>query len=165
METQETKRTSLQTGEWVMSIDANFHIPIQNQSRKYLFSRPGSNIPVQSTTFWSFHSTHGVHTGGQRGYWLIALQKGIRIHQYLDNWLVRARSCQTCLQQTQTLVAMLRVRLVGKHGEIRAGPKTSFRFRRLPVQSEGGQGHVHCRVLADPDSKDPRFPGRTHLYS
>ena len=39
---------------------------------------------------------------------VIALQKGIRIHQYLDNWLVRARSCQTCLQQTQTLVAICR---------------------------------------------------------
>ena len=37
---------------------------------------------------------------------MIALQKGIRIHQYLDDWLVRARSYQTCLQPTQTLVAL-----------------------------------------------------------
>ena len=39
METPETIRTSLQTGEWVTSIDFKdtyFHIPIQNQSRKYL---------------------------------------------------------------------------------------------------------------------------------
>ena len=39
METPETIRTSLQTGEWVTSIDfknAYFHIPIQNQSSKYL---------------------------------------------------------------------------------------------------------------------------------
>ena len=39
METPETIRTSLQTGEWVTSIDfkdAYFHIPIQEQSRKYL---------------------------------------------------------------------------------------------------------------------------------
>ena len=39
MERPETIRTSLQTGEWVTSIDfkdAYFHIPIQNQSRKYL---------------------------------------------------------------------------------------------------------------------------------
>ena len=38
-ETPETIRTSVQTGEWVISIDfkdAYFHIPIQNQSRKYL---------------------------------------------------------------------------------------------------------------------------------
>ena len=36
----------------------------------------------------------------------MALQKGIRICQYLNNWLVRARSHQTCLQHTQTLVAL-----------------------------------------------------------
>ena len=39
---------------------------------------------------------------------LMALQKGIRIHQYLDDWLVRAISHQTCLQHTQTLVALCR---------------------------------------------------------
>ena len=37
---------------------------------------------------------------------LMTLEKGIRIHLYLDNWLVRARSHQTCLQHTQTLVAL-----------------------------------------------------------
>ena len=35
---------------------------------------------------------------------LMALQRGVRIHQYLDDWLVRATSHQTCLQYTQTLV-------------------------------------------------------------
>ena len=39
---------------------------------------------------------------------LMALQKGIRNHQYLDDWLVRAMSHQTCLQHTQTLVALCR---------------------------------------------------------
>ena len=39
METPETMRTSLQTGEWVTSIDfkhAYFHIPIHSQSMKYM---------------------------------------------------------------------------------------------------------------------------------
>ena len=35
---------------------------------------------------------------------LMTKNKGIRIHQYLDDWLVRATSHQTCLQNTQTLV-------------------------------------------------------------
>ena len=38
----------------------------------------------------------------------MALQKGIRIHQYLDDWLVRATSHQTCLQHLQTLIALCR---------------------------------------------------------
>ena len=36
----------------------------------------------------------------------MAIHKGIRIHQYLDDWLVRARSLQTCHQHTQELVKM-----------------------------------------------------------
>ena len=39
METPESVRASLQTGEWVMSIDfkdASFHIPINPLTRKYL---------------------------------------------------------------------------------------------------------------------------------
>ena len=38
---------------------------------------------------------------------LIALQKGIIIQQHLDDWLVRARSHQTCLQHTTTLIAII----------------------------------------------------------
>ena len=36
----------------------------------------------------------------------IALGKSIRNHLYLDDWLVRARSHQTCLQHTQAFVAI-----------------------------------------------------------
>ena len=39
---------------------------------------------------------------------LMALQKGIRIHQYKDDWLVRAKSHHICFQYTQTLVALCR---------------------------------------------------------
>ena len=36
----------------------------------------------------------------------MAIHKGIRIHQYLDNWLVRARSQLVSLHHTQDLVKM-----------------------------------------------------------
>ena len=36
----------------------------------------------------------------------MAIQKGIRIHQYLDDWLVRATSHRDCLQHTRVLVKM-----------------------------------------------------------
>ena len=50
METSET----IQLGEWVIDYkDTYFHIPIQNQSRKYQISGTGQNIPVQSTAIWS----------------------------------------------------------------------------------------------------------------
>ena len=71
---------------------------------------------------------------------LMALQRGIRIHQYLDDCLVRATSNQTCLQHTQILVALSRTRLAGEQEEVRTGSKTDFQLRRLPVRPQGGQG-------------------------
>ena len=85
---------------------------------------------------------------------LIALQRGIRIHQYLDDWMMRVTSHQTCLQHTQTLVALLRTRLAGEQGKFRTGSKTGFQLRRLPVQPQGGQGQTHTRTLADPTRQD-----------
>ena len=59
--------SSRQTGEWFTSID----------------------IPVQ--TLGLSAAPLGVHCSDQEVK-LIALQKGIRISQYLEDWLVQARS-------------------------------------------------------------------------
>ena len=74
----------------------------QSVQEVHAFSHPGP-----TSTLWSVHSTHGVHSGGQRGQ-THGLTGGIRIHQYLDDCLVRATSHRTCLQHTQTLVALCR---------------------------------------------------------
>ena len=60
---------------------------------------------------------------------LMALQRDIRIHQYLHDWLVRATSHQTCLQHTQTLVALCRELgwLVNKE-KSELDPKQVFNF-------------------------------------
>ena len=68
-------------------------------------SRPGSDIPVQGTAIQFVYSTHGVHIVAKEVK-LMAIHKGIRIHQYQDDWLVRARSHQISLQHTQDLAKM-----------------------------------------------------------
>ena len=109
METPETIRLSLRTGEWVTSLDfsdAYFHIPIAPRSRKYL-------------RFFLFHQTFqfkalpfGLATAPLeftkvvKEVKLMAQARDIRIHQYLDDWLLRAPSPETCLQHTQTLLAL-----------------------------------------------------------
>ena len=106
VETPETIRTSLQPGEWVISIDfkdAYFHIPIHSQSRKYM------RFHLQRRSYQFGLSTAPMEfTVVAKEVKLMALQRGIRIHQYLDDWLVRATFHQTCLQHTQTLVALCR---------------------------------------------------------
>ena len=107
METPETIRTSLQRGEWITSVDfkdAYFHIPIQEQSSKYL------RFHVQGQTYQFKALPFGLSTAPleftviAKEVKLMAGHKGIRIHQYLDDWLVRAKSRSTCLQHTLTLV-------------------------------------------------------------
>ena len=109
METPETIRTSLQKREWVTSVDfkdAYFHIPIQEQSRKYL------RFHIQGRTYQFKALPFGLSTAPMeftvlaKEVKLMAMHQGIRIHQYLDDWLVRAGSQQVCLHHTQTLVKM-----------------------------------------------------------
>ena len=109
METPETIRTSLQQGEWVTSVDfkdAYFHIPIQEQSRKYL------RFHIQGRTYQFKALPFGLSTAPMeftviaKEVKLMAIHRGIRIHQYLDDWLVRATSYQACLKDTQILVKM-----------------------------------------------------------
>ena len=109
METPETIRTYLQQGEWVTSVDfkdAYFHIPIQEQSRKYLrFHAQGRTYQFKALPF-GLSTAPMEFTVLAKEVKLMAIHKGIRIHQYLDDWLMRARSQQTCLQHTQILVKM-----------------------------------------------------------
>ena len=89
---------------------------------------PRSGIPVQGPAIRFVHSTHGVHCdtkGGETD----GHTQDLRIHQYLDDWLVTARSHQACLQHTQELVNN-----VSANGL--AGAQTRLRFCRLPVRPQ-----------------------------
>ena len=134
METPETIRTSLQVGEWVTSIDfkdAYFHIPIHSQSRKYIrFHIQGQSYQFKALSF-GLSTAPMEFTVMAKEVKLMALQRGIRIHQYLDDWLVRATSHQTCLQNILTfkLVALCRELgwLVNKE-KSELDPKQVFNF-------------------------------------
>ena len=39
---------------------------------------------------------------------LLALQQGIRLHQYLDDWLIRAPSKEECHLQTQSILSLVK---------------------------------------------------------
>ena len=167
METPETIRTSLQQGEWVTSIDfkdAYFHIPIQEQSRKFL------RFHVQGQTYQFKALPFGLSTAPleftvvAKEVKLMAIHKGIRIHQYLDDWLVRATSHQVCLQHTQDLVKICQeLRWLVNFGKIRTGTKTDLRFCKLPVQPQGRSGSTHTRPLAEPSGQNIRNSVTTSL--
>ena len=107
MKTPETIRLSLQQGEWVTSLDFSdtyFHIPINPRSRKYLRFHL-NNQSYQFTSLPFGLSTAPLEfTKVVKEVKLMAQAQGIRIHQYLDDWLVRAPCQETCLRHTQTLL-------------------------------------------------------------
>ena len=156
METPETIRTSLQVGEWVTSIDfkdAYFHIPIHSQSRKYMhFHLQGRSYQFKALPF-GLSTAPMEFTVVAKEIKLMALQKGIRIHQYLDDWLVRASTLHTCLQHTQTLVTLCQELgwLVNKE-KSELAPKQVFNF--VGYQFDLKEGKVrpteeHWQALTD----------------
>ena len=109
METPESIRLSLQQGEWVTSLDfsdAYFHIPISPNSKKFLrFHYQGQTFQFRALPFGLLTASMEF-TIVVKEVKLMAQAKNIRMHQYLDDWLIRAKDKDTCFQDTQTLLAL-----------------------------------------------------------
>ena len=104
METPESIRTSLIPGEWVPSIDlsdAYLHIPIHPNSRKYLRFCHRSQVFQFTTLPFGLATVTQVFTMIVKEVKLMALSKGLRLHQYLDDWLIRSQSREEALNPTQ----------------------------------------------------------------
>ena len=107
METPETIRLSLQKGEWVTSLDfsdAYFHIPIGPRSRKFLRFFLHSQAYQFTALPFGLSTAPLEFTKVAKEVKLMAQARGIRIHQYLDDWLLRAPCPETCLLHTRTLL-------------------------------------------------------------
>ena len=130
METPETIRTSLQQGEWVTSIDfkdAYFHIPIREQSKKYLrFLVHDQTYQFKALSLWSVHSTLGVHCNSKRG------ETDGHSQGYKDppvpRRLVDEGHIPPGLSPTYSNSGenMSKIRLAGEFGQVRAGSKADF---------------------------------------
>ena len=95
METPESIRTSLIPGAWVSSInlsDPYLHIPIHPNSRKYLRFCHRSQVFQFTSLPVGLATAPQVFTMIVKEVKLMALSRGLRLHQYLDDWLVRSQS-------------------------------------------------------------------------
>ena len=126
----------------------------QSVQEVHVFSPPGSVLPVQGPTLWRLHSSHGVHSGGQRGQ-ADGLIKGYK-NPPVPRRLVGESFVPQYLSPAYTdLGNCVRTLLAGEQGEVRTGSKTGFQLFRLPVRSERGQGQTHTRALSGLDRQDP----------
>ena len=137
METPETIRTSLQTGEWVTSIDfkdAYFHIPIHSQSRKYMrFHVQGRSYQFKALPFGLSRAP-----GFTEGYKNPPVPRRLVGESHVPPILSPA--------YTDLGSSLSRTRLAGEQGKVGIGSKTDFQLRRLPVRLERGQSHPHQSI-------------------
>ena len=110
METAEVIRNAICKGEWVVSIDLTgsyFHIPLHEKSQYLLrFHVAGKTYQFRALPF-------GIATAPLefspvvKEVKLMLQNRGIHIHQYLDDWLLRAPSEEICFQQSKQLVTFV----------------------------------------------------------
>ena len=107
METPESIGASLIPGEWVSSIDLSdvcLHIPIHPNSRKYLRFCHKSQVFQFTSLPFGLATAPQVFTTLVKEVKLMALTRGIRLHQYLDDWLIRAQSQEKAQVNMQTVI-------------------------------------------------------------
>ena len=107
METPESIRTSLIPGKWVSSIDlsdAYLHIPIHPNSRKYLRFCHRSQVFQFTSLPFGLVTVPQVLTAIVKEVKLMTLTRGLRLHQYLDDWLIRSQSQEEAQVNTQAVV-------------------------------------------------------------
>ena len=93
--------------------DPYFHVPIHQKFQKYLrFHVQGQAYQFRALPF-GIATAPLEFTRVVKEVKFIALSQGVRIHQYLDDWLVRAKDPDSCARDVQKLIM-----LVGKLGWI-----------------------------------------------
>ena len=107
METAEVIQNSICKGEWVVSVDltdAYFHILIHQKSQSLLrFHVGGRSFQFRALPF-GIATAPLEFTRIAREVKLMLQNRGLRIHQYLDDWLLRAPTQQICMEQSKQLV-------------------------------------------------------------
>ena len=96
----------------------------------------------------------------------MAQTRGIRIHQYLDDWLLRVLCQETCRQHTQTLLALCRdLGWVVNIKKSELIPVADFQFRQLPVQTVDRSGVTNSRKMVGTTTESPDYQEPGKLYS
>ena len=79
---------------------------------------------------------------------LIALQQEIRLHQYLDDWLIQAPSKQVCIEQTQKLLKLMKdLGFVVNLKKSELVPSQRFDFLGYHFFARHGSCEAHARQV------------------
>ena len=156
-ETPESIRASLIPGEWVSSIDlsdAYLHIPIHPNSRKYLRFCQRSQVFQFTSIPFGLPSAPQVFTTIVKEVKLMTLTRGIRLHQYMDDWLIRAQTQEAVQVNTQTVVDLTQS-LGWIINQEKSELKPAVFIRGLRVPPRFSPCKTHSREMAQTSGFDP----------
>ena len=110
METQGSVRSAIRSQEWTVSIDirdAYLHVPMHQAVRRYL--RFVVNKKVYQFTCLPFGLVTSPHEFTKLLRPIVALlrQQGVKLHVYLDDWLIRADTPEQAKLHAQTTIRVL----------------------------------------------------------
>ena len=96
----------------------------------------------------------------------IALSQGVRIHQYLDDWLVRAKDRDTCARDVQKLITLVeKLGWIVNLKKIRAQPNSGSRVSGLSFQSSRRFGLPKSKKIGQTQNSSSFHFERSHYYS
>ena len=126
-------------------------------------SYPGSDIPIQSSTFRSVHSTHGVHCGGKGG------ETDGHKPRYKNPPVPRRRVGESQIPPGLSPVysdpsgTLSKTRLAGEFRKVGIGTQTGLRLCRLPVPPQVRPGQTDSGPVAKPSGKNTSTLSSTGL--
>ena len=165
METPESIRTSLIPGEWVSLIDlsdAYLHIPIHPNSRKYLRFCYKSQVFQFTSLPFGLATAPQVFTMIVKEVKLMALSRGLRVHQYLDDWLIRSQSQEEAQVNTQAVVDLTQsLGWIINQEKSELKPTQVFSLSGLRIPSRFSPCKTHSREMAQTSGFDPKTQVKT----
>jgi hypothetical protein len=110
METAETIRLQLRGGEWVTSLDladAYHHIAIHPSFRKFLRFKVGQRLLQYRALPMGLTDSARVFTKVVQEIKAVLQRKGVKINQYLDDWLIHGETESITRQHTKQVVDLV----------------------------------------------------------
>ena len=114
-----------------------------------------TGVPVHLPSFRTGHSPTGLYNACKTVK-LMALARGIRLHQYLDDWLIRAQSQKEAQVNTQTVVKLTQsLGWIINQKKVRTKTCSSVFVRGLRIPSRFSPCKTHSREMAQTSGFDP----------
>ena len=142
--------------------DACLHIPIHQKSRKYLRFGHNSQVFQFISLRFGLAMAPQVFTMIVKEVKLMALTRGVRLHQYLDGWLIRAPSQKEAQVNTLTMVDPDTVlRVDNKSREVQIQTYSGVFLRGLRIEPGFSPCKTHSREMAQISGFDPTLKVKT----